>query len=210
MSNTGFRVSACWLLGAALAAGSGLNAARAADTAAVPALSVAPPAAQWVERTLDYTYMGFTTKFSCDGLRDTVRDVLLALGARKQDLKIQSRGCTRLTGVEPFPGVSAHFLVLVPVTPDEIGKVGSTTAHPTQWRSVDLVRLNRSGRDEAPCELLEQLKDKALPLFTSRNLKFNSSCVPHQVTPGQIEFSVDVLQPASAPAAAGVIPPPAA
>src|SRR5580698_10683385 len=101
----------------------GIGAARAEDTAGVPALSVAPPASHWVERKLDYSYMGFTTKYSCDGLRDNVRQVLLALGARRKDLKIQSTGCTRLNGApEPFPGVVAHFWVLVPVTPDDIGK----------------------------------------------------------------------------------------
>ncbi|MEJ0008657.1 MAG: hypothetical protein WDM77_20430 [Steroidobacteraceae bacterium] len=200
-----------WLvLMAALGAASALTVAAAADNAVVPAMSVAPPAAQWVERKLDYTYMGFTAKFSCDGLRDNVRDVLLALGARKQDLKIQSRGCTRLEGAEPFPGVSAQFSVLVPVTPDEIGKVGSASASATQWKTVDLVKLNRSGRDTAPCELLEQLKVKALPLFTSRNLKFNSSCVPHEEHLGEIQFAVDVLQAVPAAPAVGAAPAPAA
>jgi hypothetical protein len=183
----------------ALAAGLGASAAEASDTAAVPALSVAPPAAHWVERKLDYTYMGFTDKFSCDGLRDTVREVLLALGARKQDLKIQSRGCTRFNGVEPFPGVAATFSVLVPATPDEIGKVGDTSSQPTQWHSVDLVQLTRTGIESVPCELLEQLKNKALPLFTTRNLKFRATCVPHQQSLGDIDFSVDVLRPEHPP-----------
>jgi hypothetical protein len=183
----------------ALNAGLGLSAAQASDTASVPALSVAPPAAHWVERKLDYTYMGFTAKFSCDGLRDTVRDVLLALGARKKDLKIQSRGCTHFNGVEPFPGVAATFSVLAPATSDEIGKVGDTTSQPTQWHTVDLVRLTRTGVDSVPCELLEQLKNKALPLFTTRNLKFRSACVPHQESLGDIDFSVDVLRPEHPP-----------
>jgi hypothetical protein len=183
------------LLCAVVTAGLSLSTAYAADTAGVPALSVAPPAAHWVERTLDYTYMGFTVHFTCDGLRDNVRDILLALGARRKDLKIQSRGCARLNGPEPFPGVSATFSVLVPVTPDEIGKVGNTSPQATHWQTVDLVKLTRSGSDQAPCELLEQLKDKALPLFTSRNLTFQSSCVPHEVRLGEIQFSVDVLRP---------------
>jgi hypothetical protein len=199
-----------WLVLVGVAAGAGWHGVQAADAAGVPALSVAPPAAQWVQRSLDYTYSGFTDKFSCDGLRDTVRDVLLALGARKQDLDVQSHGCIKLEGPETFPGVAAHFSVLVPVTPDDIGKVGRATANPTQWKTVDLVRLTQDGRDSAPCELLEQLKGKALPLFTNRNLKFRSSCYPHAITPGEIKFTVDVLQPASAGAAAGAAPPPAA
>jgi len=184
----------------ALAAGFGITAAQASsDTAAVPALSVAPPAAHWVERKLDYTYSGFTAKFSCDGLRDTVRDILLALGARRKDLKIQSNGCVRFNGPEQFPGVAATFSVLVPVTPDEIGKVGDTPSQPTQWHSVDLVQLTRTGVESVPCELLEQLKRKALPLFTTRNLKFRSACVPHEESLGDIDFSVDVLRPADHP-----------
>jgi hypothetical protein len=179
-----------------LATALGMSFAQASETAAVPA-SVAPPAAHWVERKLDYTYQGFTDKFTCDGLRDTVREALLDLGARKKDLKIQERGCTHLNGVEPAPGVAATFSVLVPVTPDEIGKVGDSTALPTQWHTVDLVALTRSGVSSVPCELLEQLKNKALPLFTTRNLKFRSACFPHQASIGDIDFRVDVLRAAA-------------
>jgi hypothetical protein len=201
------------LLSGALLAIAALNigAARADDTAAAPALSVAPPAAHWVERKLDYTYMGFTTKYSCDGLRDNVRDVLLALGARRKDLEIHSTGCTRLTGApEPFPGVTARFFVLVPATPDDIGKVGATATHPTQWKTVNLSRIQQFRFDQGQCELLEQMKNKALPLFTSRNLLYHSSCVPHEITPGDMQFSVDVLTPAPATAPKGAAGAPAA
>jgi hypothetical protein len=190
----------------------GIGAARAEDTAGVPALSVAPPASHWVERKLDYSYMGFTTKYSCDGLRDNVRQVLLALGARRKDLKIQSTGCTRLNGApEPFPGVVAHFWVLVPVTPDDIGKVGETSAHPTQWKTVNLARMQQFRFDQGQCELLEQMRNKALPLFTSRNLLYHSNCVPHQISVGDTQFSVDVLTPApAAPETKQTAPAPAA
>jgi hypothetical protein len=196
------------LLCTGLTAVLGLSTAHATETAGVPALSVAPPAAHWVERNLVYTYMGFTVHYTCDGLRDTVREVLLALGARKQDLKVRTRGCARLEGPEPSPGVSATFSVLVPMTPDEIGKVGNTTAQATRWQTVDLVKRTTTGIDHAPCELLEQLKDKALPLFTSRNLLFQASCVPHEISLGDIKFSVDVLRPAPAagPQGTGVAP----
>jgi hypothetical protein len=188
-----------------------IGTAHAEDTAGVPALSVAPPAAHWVERKLDYTYQGFTTKYSCDGLRDNVRQVLLAFGARKKDLRIQSTGCTRIGGApEPFPGVIAHFWVLVPATPDEVGKVGDTALHPTQWKTVNLARMQQFRFDQGQCELLEQMKTKALPLFTSRNLLFHSSCVPHQITLGDTQFSVDVLNPAPVPASQGAGTAPAA
>lgn len=193
----------------ASAATLGMGAARADDNAGVPALSVAPPAAHWVERKLDFTYMGFTTHYSCDGLRDNVREVLLALGARKKDLKVQSTGCTRISGApEPFPGVVAHFSVLVPITPDDVGKVGDTASHPTQWKTVDFTHMQQFRFDQGQCELLEQMKNKALPLFTSRNLLYHSNCVPHQISVGDIQFSVDVLKavPAAPPRGAATAP----
>ncbi|HTC52920.1 MAG TPA: hypothetical protein VK700_13370 [Steroidobacteraceae bacterium] len=154
------------------------------------------PAAHWVQRKLDFTYMGFTTKYSCDGLVDNVRELLLALGARKKDLKIQPEGCTRFVGVEPFPGVRATFWVLAPVTPDDAAKGGASVVQATQWQRVDLVRNPDFKSDQGQCELLDQLKQKALPLFTSRNLDFHSSCVPHEITLGDIRFTVDVLRAA--------------
>src|SRR5579884_669143 len=41
-----------------------------------------PQAAKWVKKKINFTYQGFTTHYSCQGLRDKVRDVLLQLGAR--------------------------------------------------------------------------------------------------------------------------------
>lgn len=175
----------------ALAVGPGVNQPHAADA---PAQTAAAPPAYWVQRKLNYTYMGFTTQYSCDGLVDNVRVVLLALGARRSDLRIQSTGCTSIAGrPERSPGVTASFWVLAPA-PDAIGRAGYTAAHPAQWQTVDLVRLRQFAFEQGQCELLEQLKDQALPLFTSRNLKFRSACVPHQISPGDIQFAVDVLR----------------
>jgi hypothetical protein len=188
------RAPALAALTAGLIMGSASNVGQAADTA--PA-----PAAHWVERTLDYTYMGFTSKYTCDGLEDNVRAMLLALGARKSDLKIESRGCTHINHPEPSPGVFARFWVLAPLPSDQVGNAGGAPAQAAQWQTVDMVRLQGPDWKEGQCELLEQMKQKALPLFTSRNLNFRSSCFPHSVTPGEIQFTVDVLRPTPATAA---------
>jgi hypothetical protein len=186
-----FRTPALIATVAGLALGSALSVSHAADTA--PA-----PASQWVERTLDYTYMGFTTHYTCDGLEDNVRAMLLALGARKSDLKIESRGCTHLDHPEPSPGVFAHFWVLAPLPSDQIDNAGAGQAQPAHWQTVDLVRLEGPDWKSDQCELLEQMKQKALPLFTSRNLNFHSSCFPHSASVGEIQFTVEVLRPTTA------------
>jgi hypothetical protein len=196
-----FRAAALAALFAAAAMVLGTRPGHAADTVATAAESTAAPAAHWVERKLSFTYMGFTTKYSCDGLRDQVRDVLLALGARKKDLQIRGTGCVKFNGPEVFPGVIASFWVPVPVTPEDVGKVGATTALPTQWQKIDLLRVNSLTSDQGQCELLEQLRHDALPLFTTRSLHFRSTCVPHQISLGDIEFTVEVLRMAPQPPA---------
>ena len=70
--------------------------------------------AVWKQKEFKFTYQGFTTKYSCDGLRGKVRDILLAYGARK-DLQVNEWGCSGRGGVpDPFPGVAVKMSVLVP------------------------------------------------------------------------------------------------
>src|ERR1700681_887790 len=65
--------------------------------------------AAWAQKEFNFTYQGFTTKYSCDGLADKVREILLTFGARK-DLKVNRWGCTGRSGVpDPFPGVAVKM-----------------------------------------------------------------------------------------------------
>src|SRR5690242_12321576 len=52
-----------------------------------PTAAGEPQSAVWTEKELTFVYQGFTTRYSCDGLRDKVRGVLLDLGAQKKGLK---------------------------------------------------------------------------------------------------------------------------
>jgi len=66
---------------------------------------------------------------------------------------------------------------------------------PGEWQTVKLpyreFGLNAAGQ----CELLEQFKQKILPLFTTRNVALRTSCVPHQLEPpAGTKLQVDVLK----------------
>ena len=159
--------------------------------------------AVWTQKEFKFTYQGFTTKYSCDGLRGKVRSILLTFGARK-DLQVSEWGCAGNSGrPDAFPGVAVKMSVLEPA-----GAAGSAGAAPpvaAHWKNVK-VELDRSAVSEAgECELIEQLKEKVLPLFTTRNVDYRNMCVPHQLTPGGTRLSADVLladpQPAGAVAA---------
>jgi hypothetical protein len=159
--------------------------------------------AHWVAREFRYTYQGFTARYSCDGLAERMKVVLLLLGARKQDLKVAPTGCTEGFGrATLFPGVSVHMSLLEPM--DEKTPPG-TQPVPSVWRNVDLTRpepLHAAG----DCELSEQIKQSILPRFTTRNLEYRSTCIPHQLTPGGTVLKADVLVPAPVPPAGGGAP----
>lgn len=157
--------------------------------------------AVWTLKEFQFIYQGFTSKYSCDGLRDKMREILLQLGARKNDLKISDWGCAGSSGVpDPFPGVAVKMSVLVPAA-------ASATASPAEvvpghWKPV-ILKLDRSSLSEAgECELVEQVKQKVLPLFTTRNVALKSECIPHQLTPGGTQLSAEVLAPEQKPTSA--------
>ena len=171
--------------------------ASGAVLAVTPASTSQPQPAKWVSRTVDFTYQGFTTQYTCDGLQEYVETILQAFGARKKDLQVNIRPCAAL-GNSDFsfsPGVRGTISVLVPATADEVsrGDPGIVQAH---WKSVDLMRNRKLDNDHGgQCELLEQSKRGLLPLFTTRNLDFTANCVPHETYRGGMTFKVDVLQP---------------
>jgi len=156
--------------------------------------------AAWTAKELRFTYQGFTARYSCDGLRDRMRQALLTLGARK-DLTVTSTGCVGGFGsATPFPGVAAKFSVLEPVKDATAPADAQTvTAH---WQRVDLTDRNRRDPVEAAgdCELIEQIKTRVLPLFSTRNVEYSSTCIPHQLQVGGTTLKADVLvaEPAAA------------
>jgi hypothetical protein len=101
----------------------GVPSLAAAADGGAPAAEPAAPAefAVWTPKEVEFTYMGFTTHYTCDGLRDTVRDMLLQLGARKSDLKVTEQPCSgQPDRPNPFPGVRIKMSVLQPA-PAQIG-----------------------------------------------------------------------------------------
>ena len=143
----------------------------------------------WVPKELHFDYRGFTTKYSCDGLQERMRDVLLKLGARP-DLRVRGYGCTRLVGPDPFAGVSIKMNVLQPA-----GKQGGP-AVPVHWQRVDLLTglYEHDPVDAAAdCELIGQIKQKILPLFATRNVDYRSTCEAHHLVPGGTRLKAEVL-----------------
>jgi|GEM_PF-1011732 len=185
-----FALSVALGSGALPAAHAGAGAGGA-DDAASAASAAGREQAHWVKKKINFTYQGFTTHYSCQGLRDKVREVLLELGARKSGLDVHEIGCTTNIGEpNPFPSVGGTFYVLEP------GSSSNGQAVKAEWQNVD-VRVGSPGLDTAgQCELIEQVKQKILPLFATRDVRFKQDCIPYQLTPNGSSLSVEVLKPA--------------
>ena len=170
-------------------------AAATALLSIFPALAAAQASvdAVWVPRHVSFVYQGFTTHYSCDGLREKIREMLSKLGAL--DLRIREFGCTRL-GVEAFPGVRVTMRVLVPASSAHDHEAGSVIA--ARWRNVVLLASNASPQEQGNCELIEQFKETFLPLFATRHINYQSNCMPHQLTLGT-HLSAEVLMPDTMP-----------
>jgi hypothetical protein len=182
--------------GLARAAALGICLAASAGTAFAADPAAAAQPAKWVTRDLDYTYQGFTTQYTCDGLRSSVVTILRALGARRTDLKVRITPCAALgsSDLSFSPGVRGTLSVLVPATAEEVSR-GDPDIVAAHWRTVDLMRdRDLVTRQNGQCELLEQSRRLLVPLFTTRNVQFSSNCVPHETFAGGMTFKVDVLQ----------------
>lgn len=177
MTRTGILVAAVFLTGAP---------AWAAEDSGEHLFAV------WSDKELTYVYLGFTTHYSCDGLRDKVRGVLLDLGADKKTLKVTELGCSSPGGrPDPFPGVRVKMRVLQPAA-FNAGDQDLVAAH---WRPVDLKLRDSFTTDSGECELVEQIKQKVLPAFAARNVELRTDCIPHQATATRPSLKLEVLAP---------------
>ena len=182
----------CLSMRAPTLAACSLLLSAAALAQAPPQASPAPPAwAVWTPKELRFVYMGFTSHYSCDGLRDKMRVILLQLGARP-DMKLRETPCAGQLGrPTEFPGVTVNMNVLTPF--DAAKTNAAETPLPAHWKSVEISTDRDPLREAGDCELVEQVKSHVLPLFTTRNIEYRSTCIPNQLQVGGTLLKAEVL-----------------
>jgi hypothetical protein len=153
--------------------------------------SSAADAEQGVWQKHDYTFqfLGFTTTYSCEGLATKLQLLLIAAGARA-DAKSTSGACSRGYGTpDKFARAYLRFYTLAPVETADNASPPINGA----WRAVTLG--DRSPRELrlGDCELVEQFRDKVLPMFTTRNLDNRMTCIPNQLSGSVIDLKFEVL-----------------
>lgn len=178
------------------------GAARAASQPAgnTPAQTgtVATMPGKWQTHQYEFHFMGFTSIYSCGGLADKLRLLLQQLrprnGAQVTPL------CAQRYGVpDKFARAKMTFSSLVPLNEAAQG----TTAEPTVpgvWLHVKWAPDRPYDLRGGDCELIEEFRDSILPMFATRRVNSQLSCIPHEDT-GTFSLSFDVFVPAAAASA---------
>ena len=187
-------------------------AARAAPLppATAPAATLPPAAASallaavWKEQRVNFFYMGRTARYSCDGLRDKVRAILLDLGARR-DLKVTAIGCEGYghARAKPMsPTLSITFAALA--TPDPSVKPhAAVQVADARFEAFTIASDAFRNIDIGDCELVEELARQILPKFATRALKRDIACGPDRLSGSRFLVMGEILKPQPRPAQAG-------
>jgi hypothetical protein len=147
-------------------------------------------AGSWQKHQYSFAFMGFTTTYSCDGLADKLKKLLLAAGARA-DVTSQPGACASGFGrPDKFARADLTFYTLAPAGTDT-----AANARPIDgiWRPVTFAARSPRELQVGDCELIEQFRDRLLPMFTTRNVASNTTCVPHQESGSVIDLKFESL-----------------
>ncbi len=147
-------------------------------------------AAAWKKYEVDLAYMGFTTRYTCSGLKSKVKLLLKHLGAR-QDIKIIERSCEfGYQYVADFPRLKIEFYA--PYLP-EAGTLEVGEPVLGVWKEVKIKRNSPRGLEMGDCELVEIFRDRVLPKFLTRAVEGDINCIPHQLVGNRIDLRFEVL-----------------
>jgi hypothetical protein len=162
---------------------------RSEDTSTVPAV--------WKEQRLNFFYMGRTSRYSCDGLRDKVRAMLLELGARR-DLALTALGCENAALARPGSmGPSLSIVFSAPALPEPSARPlhpGDLAAVVARFDAFTITSDAFRNMGVADCELVEEFAHQILPKLVTRWLKQDITCVPLQQSGGRFLLRGEILR----------------
>ena len=172
-----------------------IGAAAGADTATPGATPGGAPG-NWQQHQYQFNFMGFTTTYSCDGLEVKLK-LLLRMSGAAPDFKVNAP-CTRGPGVPDR--LATAYLTFSTLQPGATTSPGATSGATNngaagEWRHVALSPQHPFQFERGDCELIEQFRDKVLPMFATRNVANDVTCVPHQDTGSNFNLKYDVFAP---------------
>jgi hypothetical protein len=147
----------------------------------------------WVERRISFDYMGFTTAYNCDSVREKLIDLLRLAGARR-DLKVTTSGCD-LPNLHVSALVHAHLHFFSPALSNAEPNASTLPVVPAMahWLPVKIAPDHPRSIARGDCELVEQFEQQVLNNFAVRNVDSELRCVPHQLPSGEMHLHFEAL-----------------
>jgi hypothetical protein len=145
-------------------------AAPASDTAPADVVT-----GVWQHHKATFSYFGITSLFTCDGLEDQVRQILVHLGARR-DAKVRASGCPGPYNAPSHSAwVDADFYALAPAA--DAKRADTVKAN---WTPLEVTARRPYFMGDGDCELIQAMKDLIIKNFALRDVEYRTNCVPHE------------------------------
>ena len=148
--------------------------------------------AVWQHHKELINYYGVTETYTCTGIEDKVRQVLLYFGARKEGLKVNAMCSEQLAPMHQV-FVRVEFDSLTPVSGATSAAGGDQVN--AQWADLHVTPRDALFRDRGECELFEHLKDLLTKNFAVRDVQYRTTCTPHSTTLQDFNITGQVLLP---------------
>jgi hypothetical protein len=152
-------------------AGAGMMLVGSLAVPAAPATGN-PIAAVWREQQVMFIYGARTSRYSCEGLEEKLRVLLLELGARA-DVKVLADGCeVKMPSLKLV--FSSPALPRAPARPAHPGDLAAVDARFEQFTLTSDAFRNFTAAD---CELVEDFVRQVLPRLAARAVRQDIACV---------------------------------
>jgi hypothetical protein len=156
-----------------------------------------PRAAVWKAQRVDFFYVGRTSRYSCDGLRDKVRAMLIDLGARR-DPTVIAVGCPGDDRKSSAPvGLRLKIEFVSPAFSAAAGRsalTGEAAAVEARFQPFRITSDAFRNMGVGDCELVQQFSQQILPRFTVRALNQDIVCVPYQPSASRFLVRGEILK----------------
>jgi hypothetical protein len=159
-------------------------------TLLLPRMSLADPGV-WQEHRYSFVFLGFTSTYSCDGLADKLRVLLIAAGARKDSKALPGVCAVGFGRPDKLARAELTFYTLAPTPAGQSdgGQIDGT------WRAVAFADRVPQELKTGDCELVEQFRTDLLPMFTTRNVDYHTTCIPNQDSGSVINLKFESFAP---------------
>jgi hypothetical protein len=145
----------------------------------------------WEHHQGSTAFFGQTSAYTCSGLEDEVKHLLLYFGARP-DLQVKASCPDPIRPVNTAV-VTTDFYSLQPASASASDTVSG------RWVPIELMPQRPLFMGRGECELVDQFKGVLTQGFSFRDLKYHALCFPHDVS--TLDYTVRglVLKPKAHP-----------